>query len=37
MAPLDATPSDRDPLETQEWVDALKGVLAPRDPTARTT
>jgi pyruvate dehydrogenase E1 component len=28
MAPLDATPTDGDPLETQEWVDALKGVLA---------
>jgi pyruvate dehydrogenase E1 component len=27
MAPLDATPTDGDPLETQEWVDALKGVL----------
>jgi pyruvate dehydrogenase E1 component len=32
MAPLDATPSDRDPLETQEWVDALKGVLANEGP-----
>ena len=32
MAPLDATPSDHDPLETQEWVDALKGVLANEGP-----
>ncbi len=32
MAPLDATPTDRDPLETQEWVDALKGVLANEGP-----
>jgi pyruvate dehydrogenase E1 component len=32
MAPLDATPADRDPLETQEWVDALKGVLANEGP-----
>jgi pyruvate dehydrogenase E1 component len=32
MAPLDATPTDRDPLETQEWVDALKGVLDNEGP-----
>ena len=32
MAPLDATPADRDPLETQEWVDALKGVLENEGP-----
>src|SRR5688572_16161499 len=32
MAPLDATPSDHDPLETQEWIDALKGVLANEGP-----
>ena len=31
MAPLDATP-DRDPSETQEWIDALKGVLAAEGP-----
>ncbi|HVF62697.1 MAG TPA: pyruvate dehydrogenase (acetyl-transferring), homodimeric type [Casimicrobiaceae bacterium] len=33
MAPLDSTPSsDRDPLETREWVDALKSVLAHEGP-----
>jgi len=31
MAPLDATP-DHDPIETNEWVDALKGVLAASGP-----
>ncbi len=31
MAALDATP-DRDPLETEEWLDALKGVLASEGP-----
>jgi pyruvate dehydrogenase E1 component len=31
MAPLDASP-DRDPLETQEWIDALKGILAAEGP-----
>ena len=31
MAPLDATP-DHDPIETNEWVDALKGVLAAEGP-----
>ena len=33
MAPLDATPDpDRDPLETQEWLDALKGVIEAEGP-----
>ncbi|HVE51454.1 MAG TPA: pyruvate dehydrogenase (acetyl-transferring), homodimeric type [Casimicrobiaceae bacterium] len=31
MAPLDSSP-DRDPIETQEWIDALKGVLAAEGP-----
>jgi pyruvate dehydrogenase complex dehydrogenase (E1) component len=32
-----AAPSDADPQETREWLDALKAVIARRGPSAPTS